>query len=241
MRLRLKMTGVLVMVLMLFAGFSCGRGNPAVNANNPNVDETNNNNTEDVKTNTNEARTGPLKQEEKTAVLAGGCFWCTEGVFQNLDGVTDVVSGYAGGSASTANYSDVTSGRTNHAEAIKITYNPQKITYGQLLKVFFTVAHDPTTLNRQGNDVGRQYRSAIFYENEQQKDIAEKYIEQLDSEKVFGKKKITTTVEPLEAFYPAEDYHQDYIWNNPNLPYVRYQALPKVEKLMKTYPEKIKK
>ena len=228
------------MVLMLFAGFSCSRGSEKVNASDPAVDEVRTEQA-DGKVKADARETGDnQKQEERTAVLAGGCFWCTEGVFQNVEGVKDVVSGYAGGTEKTANYADVTSGRTDHAEAIKITYDPQKITYGQLLKIFFTVAHDPTTLNRQGNDVGRQYRSAIFYENEKQKEIAEKYIQQLEDERAFGKKKIVTTIEPLKGFYPAEDYHQDYIWNNPNVPYVRFQALPKVEKLKKTYPEILK-
>ncbi|QQE13846.1 peptide-methionine (S)-S-oxide reductase MsrA [Planctomycetota bacterium] len=175
----------------------------------------------------------------KSAILAGGCFWCTEGVFEHLDGVISVESGYTGGDADTANYQAVTTGRTKHAEAIKVVYNPNVVTYGQLLKIFFTVAHDPTTLNRQGNDIGPQYRSAIFYETPQQKQIAEQYIKQLESEGTFNNK-IVTIIEPLETFYPAEAYHQDYAANNPYQAYIRFQALPKIDKLKKAFPDQYK-
>ncbi|HSL22550.1 MAG TPA: peptide-methionine (S)-S-oxide reductase MsrA [Vicinamibacterales bacterium] len=170
---------------------------------------------------------------EATAVLAGGCFWCVEAVYLQLDGVRKVVSGYAGGTAETANYEAVCTGRTNHAEAVRIHYDPARITYGQLLKVFFWIAHDPTHLNRQGNDVGRQYRSAIFYADERQKEVAEGYIRQLDAARTFPAP-VATTLEPLDAFYEAEAYHQNYAARNPAQPYVAFVAAPKVEKL-RTY------
>src|SRR6516162_2736963 len=151
----------------------------------------------------------------QSAVLAGGCFWCVDAVYQQLDGVTSVTSGYAGGTKETANYRTVCSGTTDHAESIKIEFDASKLTYGQLLKVFFSVAHDPTHLNRQGNDVGRQYRSTIFYADDEQKRIAEAYIRQLNEEHVFNDP-IATTLEKLETFYVAEDYHQDYAARNPN-------------------------
>ncbi|HEX5229892.1 MAG TPA: peptide-methionine (S)-S-oxide reductase MsrA [Bryobacteraceae bacterium] len=175
----------------------------------------------------------------KTAVLAGGCFWCTEAVFQQLDGVEKVVSGYSGGQASTANYDAVCSGRTGHAEAIQITYDPSKVSYGRLLKIFFSVAHDPTQLNRQGNDVGTQYRSAIFYSDPEQQRIAEAYIQQLDQAKIF-RSPIATVVSPLEAFYPAEGYHQNYCNLNPQNPYVAAVAMPKVDKTRKQYSDLLK-
>lgn len=168
----------------------------------------------------------------KTAVLAGGCFWCTEGVFENVAGVTDVVSGYAGGTAQTAHYDIVSSGSTGHAEAVQITYDPSRITYGTILKYFFAVAHDPTQRNRQGPDWGTQYRSAIFPADEQQKRIAEAYITQLDHAGVFSKP-IATTIEPFDKFYPAEAYHQDYVDKHPHNPYIMMNALPKIEKLRK--------
>lgn len=173
------------------------------------------------------------------AVFAGGCFWCTEAVFEPLAGVYEVVSGYAGGTADTANYQAVSNKLTDHAEAIRISYDPSVITYGELLKIFFTVAHDPTQLNRQGNDVGKHYRSAIFYANDEEKQAAQAYIEQLTEAKVFDKP-IVTTLEPLNAFYVAEAYHQDYAALNPNQPYIFYQALPKVEKLKEKFSDKLK-
>jgi peptide-methionine (S)-S-oxide reductase len=175
-----------------------------------------------------------------TAVLAGGCFWCTEAVFENVAGVEKVVSGYSGGSAATAKYQIVSSGMTTHAEAIEITYDPSRVTYGHLLKIFFSIAHDPTQLDRQGPDSGKQYRSAIFFGDEEQKKIAEAYIKQLSEAKVFSKP-IVTQVVPLKGFYPAEDYHQDYAANNPGNPYVSVNALPKVQKLKKAEPDAVKK
>ena len=177
---------------------------------------------------------------KQTVVLAGGCFWCTEAVFEIIDGVEDVISGYSGGTKETAKYDIVSSGRTGHAEAILVTFNPQKITYGQLLKIFFNVAHDPTTLNRQGNDVGTQYRSAIFYVGDEQKSVANAYIKQLDEAHVLGKP-IVTQVVPLEKFYTAETYHQDYSGRNRSNPYVVGVSDPKVEKLKKLYPGCVRK
>ena len=182
----------------------------------------------------------PARDGEQTAVFAGGCFWCTEAVFEELEGVKEVVSGYAGGSAETAKYEVVSTGKTGHAEAIRITYDPSKITYGQLLKVFFSVAHDPTQLNRQGPDWGPQYRSAIFYADEEQKRVAQAYIDQLTGAKVFGRP-IVTTLEPLEAFYPAEDYHQNFCRRNPHHGYVVINAMPKLEKLRRKLPGLVKK
>ena len=172
-------------------------------------------------------------------VLAGGCFWCVEAVYQHVRGVRDVVSGYAGGSADTADYRAVCTGRTGHAEAVKITFDSSMITVGGLLKIFFTVAHDPTELNRQGNDVGTQYRSAIFHSDRQQHDVAAAYIQKLDAARIFSEA-IVTTLEPLETFYPAEEYHQDYAALNPRQPYIACVALPKVEKLRATFPELLK-
>lgn len=175
-------------------------------------------------------------QATAKAVFAGGCFWCTEAVCERVVGVKNVVSGYAGDSADKADYKKVSMGTTNHAEAIEITYDPKKISYGKLLKVFFAAAHDPTQLNKQGPDWGKQYRSAIFYANEEQRKVAQAYIQQLDAAGVFNKK-IVTTLEKLEKFYPAEDYHQDFVRNNPNHGYVVVNALPKIGKLKKVAPE----
>jgi len=177
--------------------------------------------------------------QEKTAVLAGGCFWCVEAIFKELRGVISVRNGYAGDSAATANYRTVCSGRTNHAEAIEVRYDASQTIFGQLLKIHFSVAHDPTQLNRQGNDHGRQYRSAIFYADEEQKRISEAYIRQLNEARVFTDP-IVTTLEPLESFYPAEEYHQDYAARNPNQPYIVYVAQPKVDKLRENFAEKLK-
>ncbi|HXB72686.1 MAG TPA: peptide-methionine (S)-S-oxide reductase MsrA [Candidatus Acidoferrales bacterium] len=170
------------------------------------------------------------------AVLAGGCFWGVEAVFDHLKGVTGVVSGYAGGSSQAAHYEMVGTGRTGHAESVQITYDPSQISYGKLLQVFFTVAHDPTQINRQGPDEGTQYRSAIFYQSEEQKRVAEAYIQQLTEAKVF-RHPIATKVVPLPAFYPAEAYHQNYIARNPGNPYVVYNDLPKLSELKKRFPE----
>ena len=175
----------------------------------------------------------------RTIVLGGGCFWCTEAVFVKLEGVLSVVSGYAGGTAETADYRTVCSGTTDHAEVIRVRYDSTLISFGQILKVFFAVAHDPTHLNRQGNDIGRQYRSAIFYANEEERRVAEAYIKQLTDAKVFDSP-IVTTLEPLEQFFEAEDYHQDFVARNPNQPYVAAVALPKVKKLEKSFGDKLK-
>jgi peptide-methionine (S)-S-oxide reductase len=181
----------------------------------------------------------PADGVEQTAVLAGGCFWCVEAVYRPLAGVLSVVSGYAGGTAQTANYRVVCGGRTDHAEAVRIRFDPARISFGRLLKVFFAVAHDPTQLNRQGADEGRQYRSAVFPVNEQQQQAAEAYIRRLNQDNVFGRP-VVTTVEPSAAFYEAEDYHQDYAALHPEQPYIACTALPKVQKLKKTFPELVK-
>ena len=174
------------------------------------------------------------------AVLAGGCFWCTEAVYRELDGVLQVVSGYSGGSADTADYETVCTGRTEHAEVIQIAYDPSRLTFGALLRIFFAVAHDPTQLDRQGNDVGPQYRSAIFYADAEQERIAEAYIAQLDAAKVFGKP-IVTQLEPLEKFFEAEAYHQNYAALHPGQPYIQAVAAPKVEKLRAYFGDALKK
>lgn len=171
--------------------------------------------------------------EIRTAVFAGGCFWCTEGAIKQFRGVKEVVSGYAGGTKETADYHTVCTGRTGHAESIKITYDASVITYAQLMQIFF-LAHDPTTLDRQGHDAGHQYRSAIFYEGDEQKKVVEAYIKQLNDAKAF-ESPVVTTVEPLKAFYPAEDYHQDYVAMNPDQPYVRACAFPKMAKVREVY------
>jgi len=170
------------------------------------------------------------------AVFAGGCFWGTQGVFERVRGVTGTTVGYSGGSAATATYDQVTTETTGHAESVEVVYDPSKITYGQLLRIFFSVAHDPTQLNRQGPDVGTSYRSAIFYSNDDQKRIAEAYIAQLDAAHVFAKP-IVTEVTPLKAFYRAEDYHQDYALHNPDNPYILVCDRPKIEALKKEFPD----
>ena len=172
---------------------------------------------------------------QQTAVLAGGCFWGVQAVFQHVKGVTNVTSGYSGGSAKTAQYETVSDGNTGHAESVKITFVPSQITYGQLLQVFFSVATDPTELNRQGPDTGTQYRSVIFYANDEQKHIAEAYIAQLQQAKVFSSR-IVTQVIPLKAFYPAEAYHQDYATLHPDNPYIAMNDAPKVEHLREEFP-----
>ena len=171
----------------------------------------------------------------ETAVLAGGCFWGIEGVFEHVRGVRKVLSGYAGGEKSTAHYDAVSSGRTGHAEAVEIKFDPQEISYGEILRIFFSVAHDPTQLNRQGPDTGTQYRSAIFYADDTQRDVAKGYIAQLSESGLF-RRAIVTRVDPLERFYPAESYHQDFIANNPRYPYVVFHDLPKIRNLKKVFP-----
>jgi peptide-methionine (S)-S-oxide reductase len=175
----------------------------------------------------------------QSAVLAGGCFWGVEAVFEQLVGVSDVVSGYAGGSRLTAHYEVVGSGTTGHAEAVKITYDPAVISYGQLLKVFFSVAHDPTEVNRQGPDEGPQYRSAIFYGNDDQKAVAEAYVQQLNGAKVF-KRPIATKITALDGFYPAEGYHQNFLVRNPTYPYIVANDLPKLRALKAEFPNLLK-
>lgn len=190
------------------------------------------------------APTAAIPQEQtrgkQTAVFAGGCFWCTEAVFEPLAGVEKVISGYAGGRAEDAKYNLVSEGRTGHAEAIEITYDPRVISYAMLLKVFFSVAHDPTQVDRQGPDWGRQYRSAIFAGDPEQQRVATAYIAQLNAAKVFHKP-IATQVQPLERFYPAEAYHQDFVRQNANHPYVVVNARPKVAKLKEQYGALLKK
>ena len=173
------------------------------------------------------------------AVLAGGCFWCVEAVYRELEGVLDVVSGYSGGTKETADYKTVCTGTTEHAEVIQITYDPSQITLGKLLKIFFAVAHDPTHLNRQGNDVGTQYRSAVFYADDEQKRIVEAYIRQLDAAKVYPAP-IVTRLEPLRDFFEAEAYHQNYAALHPDQPYIAGVALPKVEKLRAYFGDSLK-
>jgi len=172
---------------------------------------------------------------KETLVLAGGCFWGVQAVFQHVKGVISATSGYSGGASNTAEYEIVSTGRTGHAESVKVVYDPSKITYGRLLQVFFSVALDPTELNRQGPDEGTQYRSVIFYSNDDQKHIAEAYIAQLDQAKVF-KRPIVTQVVPFKAFYAAEGYHQDYATLHPDNPYIRYNDLPKVAHLQQEFP-----
>ena len=188
----------------------------------------------------NKSVVGDLFKGDQTAVLAGGCFWCVEAVFQQIAGVDQVISGYTGGDAATAHYDMVSTGKTRHVESVKITYNPRKVSYGQLLKVFFEIAHDPTQLDRQGPDVGPQYRSVIFYADPEQKRIAEAYIKQLDQAKVFHAP-IVTQVVPLPTFYPAEEHHQNYCNRHPTDRYVQEVAMPKVEKAKKQVPELLRK
>jgi peptide-methionine (S)-S-oxide reductase len=177
----------------------------------------------------------PAISSEAVAVFAGGCFWGVDAVYKHLKGVKKVVSGYSGGKGATANYMMVGTGTTGHAEAVQVTYDPSQISYTDLLQVFFAVAHDPTQLDRQGPDVGPQYRSAVFYANPQQKELAERYIAQLDAAKSFPKP-IVTKVGALDKFYPAEDYHQNYLALHPNQPYIVYNDLPKLEALKKQFP-----
>ena len=178
---------------------------------------------------------GTIFLSQTSIVLAGGCFWGIQAVFQHVKGVIDAVSGYAGGGADTAHYESVGTGKTGHAESVQVTYNPAQITLGQILKVFFSVAHDPTELNRQGHDHGTQYRSAIFYSTQEQKEVAEAYIDQLQQAKIF-KAPIVTRLESLKAFYPAEDYHQNYARLHPSDPYIAINDMPKVKALEKEFP-----
>lgn len=177
-----------------------------------------------------------LTSGKESAVFAGGCFWGTQAVFERVKGVIHTTAGYAGGSAATATYDQVTTETTGHAESVEVVYDPSKITYGQLLRIFFSVAHDPTELNRQGPDVGSSYRSAIFYVDDDQKRIANAYISQLNDSKVF-QERIVTEVTPLKGFYRAEDYHQDYALHNPKNPYIQVCDRPKIEALKQQFPD----
>ena len=219
--------GALLMLLTAFAGFACSRPSHAATDLPAPAQDLTPQTTEDQ------------PDATATAIFAGGCFWCTEAVFEQLEGVGTVISGYAGGSPDDANYQAVSAGLTDHAEAIEITYDPGVITYGQLLQVFFGAAHDPTHVNRQGNDRGRQYRSAIFYASDEEKQVAEAYIQQLNEAGIFSQP-IATTLEPLTEFHPAEAYHQDYVVHNPNQPYVAGVAVPKVEKVRKDFKQLLK-
>ena len=240
-------------MLLSFAGFACSRydtnpadvpdpvnDEPLVEAESDATDGTEPDATIEVTAQDIESINEPgAIQGTRQIVLAGGCFWCVEAVYEELDGVLDVESGYAGGDASTANYDAVKMGRTKHAEVVRLTYDPSKITFGKILKVFFSTAHDPTTLNRQGADVGPQYRSAIFYANDTQKQIAADYIKLLNDAEVF-KNPIVTTLEPLDAYYPAETVHQDFARRNPGNGYIQGVSQPKVEKTRKAFPELLK-
>ena len=175
-----------------------------------------------------------------TAVFAGGCFWGVEAVFESLEGVTDAVSGYAGGSDASPSYDKVSSGTTGHAESVRVVYDPSRISYDQLLQVFFTVAHDPTELNRQGPDVGTQYRSAVFYRSPAQREAAERYIGKLRDAKVWPGK-IVTEVSALKGFHPAEEYHQNYLVRHPTQPYIVVNDMPKLEELRKRYPDLVRR
>jgi peptide-methionine (S)-S-oxide reductase len=207
------------LLLLTFAGIFASAGErSAVVLPNPTVDES-----------------MGAKSGQATAVFAGGCFWGVQAVFQHVKGVVSATSGYSGGPSIAAEYEVVSTGTTGHAESVKVVYDPAKITYGQLLKVFFSVAHDPTELNRQGPDQGTQYRSVIFYNSDQQKRIAQAYIAQLDQAKVFPHA-IVTQVAPLKAFYPAEAYHQNYATLHPDNPYIKYNDLPKVAHLQQQFP-----
>src|SRR5580693_8252930 len=210
---------VLLLLTALLGAVACTASDRAVTIPNPAVD----------------AALAKTKSQE-TAVISGGCFWGIQAVFQHVKGVTNATSGYSGGAANTAQYELVSNGDTGHAESVKITYDASQITYGQLLKVFFSVAHDPTQLNRQGPDSGTQYRSVIFYNSDEQKRIADAYVAQLDKAKVFPRP-IVTQVVPLKAFYPAEAYHQDYATHHPHDLYIVYNDAPKVAHLQREFPE----
>ncbi len=179
-----------------------------------------------------EARSGA---DSEVAVLAGGCFWGVQGVFEHVTGVSQAISGYAGGTRTTADYESVSTGRTGHAESVQITFDPRKISFGRILQIYFSVAHDPTQLNRQGPDIGTQYRSAVFPTSDEQARIAQAYIDQLNQSGVF-RTAIVTRIEPGQTFYPAEAYHQDFLTKNPSDPYIVFNDLPKIEALQRTWP-----
>jgi peptide-methionine (S)-S-oxide reductase len=215
-RLSIRILGTFVMLLVVALASNAGSGGPVPS---PAVDE---------------ARTAAAGNEK--VVLAGGCFWGIQAVFQHVKGVRSATSGYAGGSVKNPDYEEVSTGRTGHAESVEVVYDPSKVTYGELLHVFFSVAHDPTELNRQGPDEGTQYRSIIFYTNDEQKRITEAYIAQLNQAKVFPRQ-IVTQVVPLQAFYHAEDYHQNYATLHPDNPYIVFNDAPKVANLKKEFPD----
>jgi peptide-methionine (S)-S-oxide reductase len=219
MRFDLKKT-LLALTLATF-GLSCGANADAVNKTIP---------APEVDTPAAEAA------KPQVAVLAGGCFWGLQGMFEHVQGVTRVVAGYSGGDKATAHYELVGTERTGHAESVEITFNPKQISYGQLLRLFFSVAHDPTELDRQGPDRGPSYRSEIFFTSPSQERIARAYVQQLTKAKVFASP-IVTKIEPLKGFYAAEDYHQDYLIHNPQQPYIVYNDLPKIEALKQVYPQ----
>ncbi len=181
----------------------------------------------------------PAQAGSETAVFAGGCFWGVQGVFQHVKGVTNAVSGYAGGSGDTASYETVSSGKTGHAESVKVTFDPKQVSYGKLLQIFFSVAHNPTQLNYQGPDRGTQYRSAIFVASDEQKKVAQAYVAQLDTAKAFPKP-IVTKISGLDGFYPAEAYHQDFLTLNPTYPYIVYNDMPKIDNLKSIFPADFK-
>ena len=181
----------------------------------------------------------PSETGERVATLAGGCFWCVEAVYRQLDGVSDVVNGYAGGAANTADYRTVSTGRSGHAEAVQIHYDPARFSYGDLLRIFFSIAHDPTTKDRQGADVGPQYRSEIFAADPSERAVAERYVKQLDKAKVFDAP-IVTVISDLDKFYRAEDYHQNYAATHANESYIQFVAAPKVAKLQKYFKDRLK-
>ena len=218
LRLLVRSLAVLSVLLPLGRGVTCNASSAVVAIPDPSVDN-------------------PLAaaKGQETAVLAGGCFWGIQAVFEHVKGVIRATSGYSGGAANTAQYEKVCSGRTGHAEAVQVIFDPSQISFGQILKVFFSVAHDPTQLNQQGPDVGTQYRSAIFFASEDQKRISQAYVEQLGAAKVFHQP-IVTQIVPLVAFYPAEDYHQDYVDHHPENMYIVINDLPKVENLKKQFP-----
>ena len=208
-----------VLILCLATTVACHASSAAVKLPNPTADE-------------------PLSKTKstETVVLAGGCFWGIQAVFEHVKGVSSATAGYSGGSASTAQYETVSTGQTGHAESVRVVYDPSQVSFGQILKVFFSVAHDPTELNRQGPDEGTQYRSVIFFSSEDQHRVARAYIDQLNAAKVFSEP-IVTQVVALRAFYPAESYHQDYAEHHPNEPYIAFNDLPKLEHLKQTLPE----
>ncbi len=213
-----KVTVAFAVALLIFAALRHGSTSAATALPDPTVDES-----------------LSAQKGQQTLVLAGGCFWGVQAVFQHVKGVTSATSGYAGGTVKNPDYEEVSSGSTGHAESIQIIYDPSQITLGQLLKVFFSVAHDPTELNRQGPDSGTQYRSAIFFANADQQRIAQAYVDQLNQAKVFSSP-IVTQIAPLKSFYPAEDYHQNYATNHPDNPYIATFDLPKVKHLQQQFP-----